>query len=130
MAKGNRRSDSGFVDLRNPDKNRGTGVQIRDYLARVGSDYQMNIWRAVKAESEENGCRGPSWLSFQNFFCLLKRAELVVVDPRDGAGSLATDTPQKMGAPIPRTYYKLNPDKTDSRDWYNVYAALGYRTNR
>jgi hypothetical protein len=131
MAKGRRFTSSPFVNLSDPDKNKGTGFQIRDYLARVGSDYQMNIWRAIVIESETNGCNGPTWASFRNFFSLLKRAELIVEDTAEGDNSIATDTSRAV---IPtawaKKYYKLNRAKVNSPDWNNVYAALGYETNR
>jgi hypothetical protein len=105
----------------------GTGYQIRDYLLRVGSDNQMNIWRAIKLETEAQDNKAPSWSSFQNFFRLLKRANLVIEDTTGGRNSTATDTSSReVSTAFEKKYYKVNPANVSSTAWYNVYAFLGY----
>lgn len=105
----------------------GTGYQIRDYLLRVGSDSQMNIWRAIKSDTEAQDNKAPSWSSFQNYFRLLKRANLVVEDPTGGRNSTAIDTSsRRVSTAFQKKYYKINMATVNSQAWYNVYEFLGY----
>lgn len=105
----------------------GTGYLIRNYLSRVGSDTQMNIWREMKIVFESQDYVPPTWDSFQNFFRLLKRANLVVEDRSEGRNSTAIDTASRdISTSYPKKYFKLNPAMVNSEAWENVYRFLGY----
>jgi hypothetical protein len=76
---------------------KGTGQQIREHLAMVGADFQMNIWREIKRQNEEAGYQSPSYLSFCNYFHRLKSLGLVEESDVPLAPSTATkDVPMKL----------------------------------
>jgi len=112
---------------------KGTGYQIRDHLAEVGSDFEMNTWRAVKAECQEAGVGYPSYESFRNYFNRLKKLKLVLPAKRGFAPSTAGEGQGGAGGRLlERKYYALNPSRIDDSAWRNPQPAyLEYlRTRR
>lgn len=97
---------------------KGTGEQIRDYLESVDSDFEMNIWRAVKEECIEAGVRYPTWESFRNYMSRLRALKLILPAEMGMAPSTAS-AGRSEGAPYERRYYKLNPTRINDAAWRN-----------
>lgn len=102
---------------------KGTGEQIRDYLASRNGDYEMNIWRAIKRECERARVRPPNWESFRNYFNRLKQLQLVL--PIENVISVSTaDARRGDGTSFGgRRYYRVNPARIGSSDWENPQEA-------
>jgi hypothetical protein len=97
---------------------KGTGEQIRDYLKLVGTDFEMNIYRAVKAECQRARVNPPTWGSFQNYFRRLKKLKMVL--PAEGGMAPSTaDNRRSAGQPFQRQYYKLNARRIGDAAWLN-----------
>jgi len=115
----------GGTDIYGNVRVKGTGEQIRDYLMMVGSDFPMNIWRAVKAQDEKYGYQPPTWESFRNYFNRLKQLELVVETEVALAPSTATKV-QSGG--YEKLAYRLNtPSGIDIEAAWKNPQAMCYR---
>ena len=115
----------------------GTGHQIRAYLQSHGSDYPMNIWRALKKQDEQFGYTPPSWPSFMNYFARLRKLNLVIEDRRGASvpstAHPSTENPEVSklvkGRTVPKAY-TLNPSPllpkgvSIEEAWRNPQAAL------
>lgn len=108
---------TGRTDRNQVVRAKGTGEQIRDYLLTVDSDFPMNVWRAIKEESEANGYSFPTYTSFRNYWHRLKTLELIIEVELPGN---APDTATKIvGSTYERRYYKLNPQQLRNDAWLN-----------
>ena len=91
-----------------------TGLWIREYLKRVGMDYEYNIWRTLVKTLAKYGYKYPSYQSFRKYMRVLRKLNLVRVVKEE-----------HRGYGFPRRYYALVPENIDRDDlWINPQKAL------
>ena len=85
------------------------GLWIRGHLLEVGKDYPYSMYKGWKRfiETAELKIRPGSYQNFINYLYVLRRLGLII---REGEGG-----------GFKRTYYRLNPEKVNSRIWLNPY---------
>ena len=99
---------------------KGTGQQIREHLALVGADFEMNIWREIKRQNEETGYKWPSYESFRRYFRHLKGLGLVEASEQPLVSSSATRyTPNSYETKLYRLSSRPKPGVNVEAAWAN-----------